>query len=740
METPSPAEENALSRQLQERIKELNCLYTISLIAADPSATLDSVLQHVADAIPPGFQWPESTCVRIAIDDITAQTANFMACERKLEGDIRHDAGVAGTLTVGYLGPSPRGESVFLEEERRLVQEIAARIGRVIHRRILADALARSEREFRSLVDNAPVGIFRTNLGGDLLYANDAALRMFGHEGQEDARSLGSPLVRYRNPEDRKALMATLHATGKVSNVEVEYLTKPGDSIFVLFSATLEAGVVTGVAMDLTERRRAHDALVESERRLKEAQRIAALGSWDWDLVAGTLRWSVEVCRIFGLDAAAFGGTYDAFVERIHSEDREAVREAVNHALSHADTAYSIEHRVVRPDGEVRVVHERGEVTFDAAGRPIRMLGTVHDITARKQVESDLQRALDEIEALKEMVENENIYLRDAIELQEGSGEIVGTSPPMRYAMHRVRQAARSKTTVLLSGETGTGKGIFARFLHRESDRRDKSFVSVNCAGLPANLIESELFGREKGAFTGSTARQIGRFELANYGTIFLDEIGELPYELQAKLLRVIEDGEFERLGSPHPVHVDVRIVASTNRNLEHEITCGRFRRDLFYRLDVFPVTIPPLRQRQEDIPLLVDHFVTRFNKSHGKRISRIPKRTIAALEAYPWPGNVRELMNVLERSVIISDGPELRLADGIEASATKAAPDAATSEPKSRQVRDLSEMERNHILRILHETGWRIDGPKGAARLLGLNPSTLRTRMSKLGIRRPGD
>jgi len=349
----------------------------------------------------------------------------------------------------------------------------------------------------------------------------------------------------------------------------------------------------------------------------------------------------------------------------------------------------------------------------------------------------DLAKALDEIKKLKEQLEADNVYLREKMEFQDDFADIVGVSNPIKYVMYRIKQVAPSSTTVLLPGETGTGKGVFARALQEASNRKEKPFVHVNCAGLPPNLMESELFGREKGAFTGSTARQIGRFELANGGTLFLDEIGELPIELQAKLLRVIEDGEFERLGSPHPVKVDVRIIASTNRNLEEEIQKGQFRKDLFYRLNVFPVTIPPLRQRREDIPLLVKFYADRFGKSHRKPIKMIPANTMKALEEYAWPGNVRELMNVIERAVIVSEGPELRLAEkiGRNPSGYKEETDKVMTETGTR---GLSEVVRDHILRTLQETGWRIEGSKGAAQVLGLNPSTLRARMKKLAIKRP--
>jgi len=385
------------------------------------------------------------------------------------------------------------------------------------------------------------------------------------------------------------------------------------------------------------------------------------------------------------------------------------------------------------------------------------ILCNIHDITERKFIAEALQKARDELEQrvrertaeletvlseireIKEQLEAENIYLRDEMELKGGFGEIIGASDPIKYVIYRARQVARTNTSVLLTGETGTGKGIFARFIHRESDRRDKPFVNVNCAGLPSNLIESELFGREKGAFTGSTARQIGRFELANNGTIFLDEIGELPLELQAKLLKVIEDGEFERLGSPHTVKVDVRIIASTNRLLDDDIKKGMFRQDLYYRLSVFPITIPPLRQRREDIPLLVEFFTERFSKEHKKTIKSIPKSIMKYFENYSWPGNIRELRNVLERAVIVSDGPQLRLAERPCESSVDPVRDDASRMVRGHKTQSLAEVERDHILGVLEKTGWKVEGPAGAAQLLGLNPSTLRARMRKLGIKRPG-
>jgi transcriptional regulator with GAF, ATPase, and Fis domain len=347
----------------------------------------------------------------------------------------------------------------------------------------------------------------------------------------------------------------------------------------------------------------------------------------------------------------------------------------------------------------------------------------------RKKVNEKLLDAFSEIKRLKELLEAENIYLREDIKMELNFDEIVGQSDALRYVLFRVEQVAGTDATVLIQGETGTGKGVVAHAIHDRSPRKDRPMITVNCAALPANLIESELFGREKGAFTGSHARQMGRFEVANRGTIFLDEIGELPLELQAKLLRVIQDGEFERLGSPHTMKVDVRTIVSTSRNLREEIKEGRFREDLYYRLNVFPITIPPLRQRLDDVPLLVDHFVKKFSRKMGRQINTIPREVMKALQGYAWPGNIRELEHVIERAMITTQGSVLRLAEKIDADQTPDRKNGSLS---------ITDVEREHILKALENTDWRIEGNNGAASLLDLNPSTLRSRMQKLGIARP--
>ena len=348
------------------------------------------------------------------------------------------------------------------------------------------------------------------------------------------------------------------------------------------------------------------------------------------------------------------------------------------------------------------------------------------EIDIRRGSELKLQKALGEIARMKDRLEKENLYLQEEIRLSHQFEEILGRSDALQYVLFRVEQVAPTDATVLILGETGTGKELIARAVHKASPRKDRVMVKVNCAALPHNLIESELFGHQKGAFTGAQALQQGRFEVADGTTLFLDEIGELPPELQAKLLRVLQDGEFERLGSSRTMRVDVRVVAATNRNLKQEVARGRFREDLWYRLNMFPVTVPPLRQRRDDIPILAEVFAERFAKKLGRGFRRIHPSTLEAMMVYPWPGNIRELENVIERAVILSQGPDLVVELPVKA------------DPLPEDPLTLEAVERSHILRVLEETVWKIEGRDGAAQVLGINPGTLRSRMKKLGIRRP--
>jgi transcriptional regulator with GAF, ATPase, and Fis domain len=344
---------------------------------------------------------------------------------------------------------------------------------------------------------------------------------------------------------------------------------------------------------------------------------------------------------------------------------------------------------------------------------------------ARKRADEQLKKHVGEIEELKQRLERENIYLQEEVELLVEHTEIVGESLAMKKVLSQAEQVARTDSTVLILGETGTGKELLARAIHKMSARKDRPLIAVNCASLPPTLIESELFGREKGAYTGAMTKMIGRFEIADGSTLFLDEIGELPLELQSKLLRVLEEGSFERLGSTKTLHVDVRIIASTNRDIEYELKDGNFRKDLFYRLNVFPIVIPPLRERPEDIPFMVRAFIKEFQKRMGKEIETIQKKSMEALQSYSWPGNVRELRNVIEHAMILSKDKTL----------VSHVPKLGSSEAGA--TRNLEDMERRHIVAVLEKAGWRLSGKGGAAEVLGLKRTTLQAKMKKLGIKR---
>jgi formate hydrogenlyase transcriptional activator len=432
-----------------------------------------------------------------------------------------------------------------------------------------------------------------------------------------------------------------------------------------------------------------------------------------------------ETGRIFDANAAA---------EKMYGYDREELLLLELNAIS-ADPEKNLRsiaadessvplrwHR--RKNGGILPVEISGS-EFDDRGRRM-YVAAIRDITERTKTEADLRAALDEVQRLRDKLSEENVYLRQEVQSFRGHQGIIGQSRSLRHVLAQVSQVAATNATVLLLGETGVGKEMIASAIHDLSPRRDRTMVRVNCAAIPSTLIESELFGREKGAYTGAYARQAGSFELASGSTLLLDEVGELPIEIQAKLLRVLQDRKIQRLGSPRTVDVDVRIIAASNQDLGKRVREGRFREDLYYRLNVFPINVPPLRERREDISVLVSAFIQEFAKAMGKQIQSCAKLDLEALERYPWPGNVRELRNVIERAVILAHGSRLK----VELPSPSV---SATS--SSLAMRDA---EREHIGRVLEMTGWRIRGRGGAAEILDVKPSTLRSRMAKLDLQRP--
>ena len=471
------------------------------------------------------------------------------------------------------------------------------------------------------------------------------------------------------------------------------------------------------ICIGALERRKADQALLESEERLDLAASSADAGLWVIYSDTGRL-WASDKTREIFQFAPEEELSFARFLETVHPDDRNSAT-ATLAKLRETRDLVRLDYRVVLPDGRVRWVEGRGRSYPATPEKPECVMGVAIDITPRKEMEAQLRK-------LKDQLEQENVYLRDEIVLQQGHEDIVAHSSAMKKILSQLEQVAGTDASVLLSGETGTGKELLARRIHSLSRRKERTLVTINCAVLPPTLIEGELFGREKGAYTGALTRMAGRFEVADGSTLFLDEVSELPLDLQAKLLRVLEEGRFERLGSTQTRQVDVRIIAATNRDLSREVAEGRFRNDLFYRLNVFPITIPPLRERREDIPPLAWAFIEQNEKKLVKRIERIPRRDMEALIRYAWPGNVRELRNVIEHAMITSNGGalKLRLPGG-------------KAEPVS-PLATLEEMDRQHILNVLAKTGWRVTGKNGAATILGLKRSTLQSKMKKLGIKRP--
>jgi DNA-binding NtrC family response regulator len=477
--------------------------------------------------------------------------------------------------------------------------------------------------------------------------------------------------------------------------------------------------------------KRGEQALLRSERYLAEAQRLTRAGSWAWNVaVNGPVHWSQENYRVFGFDPEAGLPKDEVVYGRIHSDDRERVIESFVRAIGHDKGDFDVYYRLAFPDGKIKHIRSVGHPVFDSSGGLLEYVGTTIDVTEQHESRSALESAFAEIKALKDQLYEENILLKEEVDKASMFEEIVGESPALRSVLARLTKVAPTDSTVLITGETGTGKELIARAIHKRSHRAARAFVSVNCAAVPSSLITSELFGHEKGAFTGATQRRLGRFELAEGGTLFLDEVGELPAETQIALLRVLQEREFERLGGTKPIRANVRLIAATNRDLQDSIEAGIFRSDLYYRLNVFPIEMPALRERREDIPLLVEYFIDRFASRAGKRIRRIDRETLARLTSYSWPGNIRELQNVIERSVIVCDTESFTVDESWLSRA--AGQPNQVSRPNLRIP--LPE-EKKLIEAALAEAQGQVSGPTGAAARLGIPASTLDSKIKALKI-----
>jgi PAS domain S-box-containing protein len=608
----------------------------------------------------------------------------------------------------------------------------------VTERKRAMDHLRQSEERFGKAFRSNPQPMSITRLDNGLyIDVNESFLAMSGYERTEVVGHTSLDLGIWTDQQHRRQFMESLIDEGSLANVETIFVTRSGFPRTLLSSA--ERVEINGqdcvlvASSDITERMQAQQALKESEARFRNMADTAPVMIWVAGVDKGCNYFNQQWLDFTGRTMAEELG--DGWTLGVHPANLDGCLQMYSAAFDRREP-FRMEYRLRRADGAYRWVIDTGTPRFSAAGKFLGYIGSCVDITDRKESEAavveaheQLVIAHEEVSRLKNQLQEENIYLQEEIKLQQNFGDIVGASDALKYVLFKIEQVAPTDSTVLITGETGTGKELVARAIHSASARGDRPMVKVNCAALSASLIESELFGHERGAFTGALNRKIGRFELADGATIFLDEIGELPLELQVKLLRIIQEGEFERLGSSKTVKVDARIIAATNRNLKEQVNQGLFREDLWYRLNVFPITVPPLRQRREDIPMLVEHFSRTFSRKLGKEIASVAPATINALRNYSWPGNIRELANVIERAVINAHGPVLRVQEQLQ----PVNGDSAHAVNKT-----LEEVERDYIMRILEDRGWKIEGPNGAAHVLGMNPSTLRTRMAKLSITKP--
>jgi len=468
-----------------------------------------------------------------------------------------------------------------------------------------------------------------------------------------------------------------------------------------------------------------------SEAELLEAQRISQTGSWKLDVSSGKVTVSPQIFRIFGVKPDEGMSTTEFWLNRNHPEDAKRIQDLFERSRIQK-TDYDADYRIVLPDGTVKHLHAVGHPVLNEPGDLVEFVGTAIDVTEQAQARIELEKAFEEIKRLKDRLHDENLALREQIDQAFMFEEIVGSSPTLRTVLSSVVRVAPTDSTVLVTGETGTGKELIARAIHKRSQRSGQAFISVNCASIPSSLIASELFGHEKGAFTGALQRRQGRFELAHSGTIFLDEIGELPAETQIALLRVLQERQFERVGGNRVLPTDVRVIAATNRDLTAAIAAGTFRADLFYRLNVFPIEMPPLRKRKEDIPTLVEYFVKRYAEKAGKQIRKIDKNTLELCQAYPWPGNIRELQNIVERSVILCSGDTFWIEKAWLTGVQPPRQELAGPLPDT-----LQNQERKIIETALAESKGKVAGPEGAAAKLGIPRSTLDTKIKQLGIKK---
>jgi PAS domain S-box-containing protein len=601
------------------------------------------------------------------------------------------------------------------------------------------EALRQSETYLAEAQRLSLTGSFGWNVSSGEIYWSAETFRIFAYD-LADQPTVEMVITRV-HPEERAFVREVIErAAAERSNFDHEHRLQMADGSvkFVRVMAHPSTSgesddlVFIGAITDITGRKLSDEALRESEERFRSMADTLPEGIWIGTIEPRQVQYvSPSFERIWGLPLEELYRDPHLWEKAIYPDDRERVRcNFARWVAGESGGFYDIEYRILRPDGTTRWVHDRGVLSLDQSGRPRRINGISADITDRKQAEGDLQSALREIKKLKDQLYEENIALREEIDKASMFEEIVGESSALQGVLARVAKVAPTDSTVLVTGETGTGKELIARAIHKRSKRAERPFVSVNCAAVPPSLIASELFGHEKGAFTGAIQRRLGRFELAEGGTLFLDEVGELLPETQIGLLRVLQEREFERVGGAKPIRTNVRVIAATNRDLQGSIEAGSFRRDLYYRLNVFPIEMPPLRDRKEDIPLMVQYFIDRYATKAGRKMRGIGRTTLERLLSYDWPGNVRELQNVIERSIIVCETENFT----IDESWLSRRPDQ-TDEHSRPLLRMPASQEKQTIEAALADAQGRVSGPSGAAAKLGIPASTLDSKIRALRI-----
>ena len=667
------------------------------------------------------------------IEDVPAEAARDQETWRYLgiKTTLTFPLSLGGGPIIGALSfNTMRHERTWPEPLVKRLQLVAQMFTNALVRKQTDTALCESEERLSLTTEAVGAGLWIMEVDTGKVWVSPKSRELF--DFAQDQEITYESYFRVIHPEDRDRVHQEVqHSLQSGENLLCDYrIVLPDGSIRWIVArgqrylkSTGKPDRIMGLSLDITERKGMELKLSESQTLLTSLFNSTSDLIWSVDPEHfGLLTFNRGLSEYFlngiGLHIEV-GMTPDdllptqEYAQKWYAFYRRALEEG----------SFTTEYQAYAEGRTLRLnlnTLRRGDVVFG-----ISVFG--QDITKRKQMENQLQERLQEIERLREKLEKENVYLREETKLLSGYDEIVGDSTAIKKVLAQAERVAPTDSTVLILGETGTGKELLARAIHNLSSRKDRTLVTVNCASLPPTLIESELFGREKGAYTGALTRMTGRFETADGSTLFLDEIGELPFELQSKLLRVLEHGIFERLGSTRTIKINVRIIAATNRDLSQDVGDGRFRKDLYYRLNVFPITIPPLRERKEDIQALIWSFVRDFEKSMGKRIDRIPKKSMNALIGYHWPGNIRELKNVIEHAMIISTTTSLHVLP--PAMARQETPGAAGS---------LEDMERKHILDVLERTNWRISGKNSASEILGMKRTTLQSKMKLLGITRP--